>query len=88
MVRIGEPAIPALLDALNDDFDRASGNASRALKRITGQDFGTDYAAWRAWCLKTGKLNPPPSADAAKLPGKRRGEPHADRVREVSKASQ
>jgi len=48
----------AAWDALNDDFDTARGNASRALKRITGQDFGTDYAAWRAWWLEAGGGEP------------------------------
>ncbi|HUT12586.1 MAG TPA: HEAT repeat domain-containing protein [Thermoguttaceae bacterium] len=77
MARFGEPAIPALLDALNDDFDTARGNASRALKRITGQDFGTDYAAWRARCLSAGKLNPAPSTDVAKLPQENIGDPNS-----------
>ncbi len=61
MVKIGEPAIPALLDALNDKYPHARKFAAAALQRITGQDHGTQYAQWRQWCLKANKIKSPPA---------------------------
>jgi HEAT repeat protein len=62
MVRLGDAAIPALLDTLNDEMDHAHEFAAKALSRITGQDFGTDYARWRQWCVDTGRIKKPSPA--------------------------
>ena len=66
MVRLGDVAIPALLDALNDERDHAHAFAAGALSRITGKDFGTDYTRWRKWCVDTGRIKQP---SPATLPG-------------------
>ena len=79
MARIGEPAIPALLDALNHKHGHARGSAARALKQITGQDLGTNYAPWRRWCLRTGKLSSSRSTP-------RHPSPQAERVTALIKA--
>lgn len=48
--RIGDPAaVPALCDALGDRSAPVRKEAALALATLTGQDFGTDAAAWRAW---------------------------------------
>ena len=59
MVRLGDTAIPALLDALNDERDHAHGFAAKSLSRITGQDFGTNYTRWRKWCIDAGRIKRP-----------------------------
>jgi hypothetical protein len=60
LARIGPDAmeaVPALIEALEDEcsterpewcaIERSS--LTRALRSITGQEFGPDAAAWRAW---------------------------------------
>ncbi len=42
------PAIPALIQALGDVV-YVQGDAAKSLAAITGEDFGTDAAAWQAW---------------------------------------
>jgi len=50
-------AVPALIEALEDECSTEHpdacaverSNLSRALRSITGQEFGPDAAAWRAW---------------------------------------
>jgi HEAT repeat protein len=42
-------AVPALIQVLGDEYESAGGNAARALKAITGQDFGEDAGRWQEW---------------------------------------
>ncbi|HEY3418115.1 MAG TPA: HEAT repeat domain-containing protein, partial [Armatimonadota bacterium] len=48
-------AIPALLTALSDSSPDVVSNAANALTAITGQHFGYDANAWRAWWATQGK---------------------------------
>jgi HEAT repeat protein len=41
--------IPALIQALDDESIHVRTSAVRALKAITGQDFGEDPARWQQW---------------------------------------
>lgn len=42
-------AVPPLIEALGDREYRVSSAAAQALARISGQDFGRDKTAWKAW---------------------------------------
>jgi len=42
-------AIQILINAVNKGNEKAAQTAADELKRITGQDFGPDHAAWSAW---------------------------------------
>jgi hypothetical protein len=44
-----EQVIPALIDALGDEDEDLRENAAGALRTLTGEGFGADTAAWRAW---------------------------------------
>jgi hypothetical protein len=52
--RIGEPAIPALIDALCDEYVYPQNRlfAAQALQKITGQTFEPDYEKWKSWYLQ------------------------------------
>jgi HEAT repeat protein len=43
------PAIPVLIDALEDDEAAVRGAAAQALASLTGSDLGVDRPAWEAW---------------------------------------
>ena len=45
-------AIKPLIEVLKDKKEFARLEAERALKKITGQDFGTDYEQWMEWWEK------------------------------------
>ncbi len=47
--KIGEPAISALIEALNQENSAVRSAAARVLKWITGEDFGTDHKKWHDW---------------------------------------
>ena len=49
LAEIGRPSVPALIDALNDEMSHVHAPAAEALQRLTGEDFGIDYDAWRDW---------------------------------------
>jgi len=42
-------AVPALIQALGDEYEGTRSSAGRALRDITGQDFGEDRDRWRQW---------------------------------------
>ncbi len=42
-------AVPALIDALNDDYKNVRICAIRALEKISGQDYGKDEQKWNHW---------------------------------------
>ncbi len=44
-----ETAVDALIDALDDPNENVRLNSRDALRKITGQNFGVDRAAWREW---------------------------------------
>jgi HEAT repeat protein len=52
--RIGDPAIPALIDALCDEYVYPQNRrfAGQALQKITGQTFEPDYEKWKSWYLQ------------------------------------
>ena len=56
LVRIGNDAIPCLLDALNDEHPHVRKYSAKALKRITGQSLRADYETWRDWWREYGIL--------------------------------
>ena len=47
--RVGRPAVPCLIDGLL--AQHAAHRSADALVKVTGQDFGADYPAWRRWYL-------------------------------------
>ncbi len=48
--KIGDKkAIPALIEGLKDDYKDVQIEASGALKKLTGEDFGRDPIAWAEW---------------------------------------
>ncbi len=49
LTKIGEPAIPALIDALCDEQQHCRNFAAQALQKITGETFGADYEKWKSW---------------------------------------
>jgi hypothetical protein len=51
---IGESSIPALIDALCDEYVYPQNRrfASQALQKITGETFGPDYEKWKSWYLQ------------------------------------
>lgn len=49
MGSVANEAVPALIQLLGDEEGNVSYNAFRALKAITGHDFGEDQARWRQW---------------------------------------
>lgn len=51
LVRIGKPALPALIDALTNSGSMASITLS-GLQKLTGQTFGPDYEEWSRWYLQ------------------------------------
>ena len=51
LVRIGKPAIPALIDALCDEYQHGRDFAAKALQKITGETFGPEYDRWKTWYL-------------------------------------
>jgi len=52
LVRIGELSIPALIDALCDEYQHGRGFAAQALQKITGETFGPEYSRWKTWYLQ------------------------------------
>lgn len=44
--------IKPLIDALKDDDPYVVGAAAFALKKVTSEDFGRDYAQWQSWWLE------------------------------------
>jgi HEAT repeat protein len=42
-------AVPALIEALGDEHGGTRSSGARALRDITGQDFGEDADRWRDW---------------------------------------
>jgi hypothetical protein len=59
LVRVGKPAIPALLDALCDEQEHARAAAAASLAKLTGQSIGPDYEKWRK-ALADKDRKPPP----------------------------
>jgi len=60
-------AIGALIKLLNDECKITASRAAIALKKISGQDFGTDQSEWIAWWENYNIINsapPPPSPPA------------------------
>jgi len=49
LVKIGEPAVESLIKALGNSDPLVRTRASRALERITGQNFKENQAAWQNW---------------------------------------
>lgn len=49
LVKIGEPAVEPLIKALGNRDPLVRTRASRALERITGQNFKENQAAWQNW---------------------------------------
>lgn len=47
-----EKALAPLIDALQDEDPRVCSDAAKALKKITGRDFGKDYEKWKEWHQK------------------------------------
>ncbi len=45
----GASAVPPLADALASSYPEVRDTAHAMLKEVTGEDFGTDAAAWRGW---------------------------------------
>lgn len=50
----GKPCVPQLIAALKDREESAANAAAQSLKRITGQEFGKDQAAWQRWLTQQG----------------------------------
>ena len=44
-----QSAVEFLIEAFKDEDDWVWLHAQNSLKKLTGQDFGTDYDAWKAW---------------------------------------
>ena len=42
-------SVPALMEILKEEDRALVDDASKALERITGRDFGIDYEMWRSW---------------------------------------
>jgi len=63
----GSEAVPALIEALDDSNRPVRQAVSGALFQITGQRFGEDQAAWRAW-LEEPSLEPTPFTSWKGLP--------------------
>ena len=72
-----EACVRALLDALLEKGTVAEA-AGRALKTLTGQDFGVDRAAWHAWWNEKGK-------DTAALPKRKSPDEVKDEEKETEK---
>lgn len=49
LVKIGRPAVDALIVALSSKDEFTQENALEALKAITKREFGTNIALWRSW---------------------------------------
>ena len=49
LARIGEPAIPGLIDALLEYPGHPQRHVARALRSITGKDYGQSFEKWRTW---------------------------------------
>lgn len=52
MASLGPQAIPALIDALSDEYEHGRRFAAEALQKITGEAHGSDFERWRTWYLK------------------------------------
>lgn len=50
--QIGEPAVPALIDALCDEYPHSRRFARQALGRITGETLDAQYDDWKNWYLQ------------------------------------
>jgi|GEM_PF-2937553 len=55
LLRIGRPAIPALIDALCDEYEHGRQFAVDTLQKLTGQKMGADYELWSTWYLGMAK---------------------------------
>ena len=55
LTRIGEPAVPALVDALLEYDGHSRPYVIEALKTITGEDHGQSPEKWRAWYVNQKK---------------------------------
>jgi len=53
LIKMGQPAIGSLIAALGDRDLSVRWHAAFALRRITGEDFGLDRAAWDTWWRRT-----------------------------------
>jgi HEAT repeat protein len=51
LLRIGRPAIPALIDALCDEHEHGRQFAVNTLQKLTGLKMSADYGLWSAWYL-------------------------------------
>ena len=61
-------AVPILLDALHDKHLRVEAAAAEALEAITGEAFGYDEKAWRAWAAAPTSPAPAPGVADPKDP--------------------
>lgn len=52
--KIGKPAVPFLIRALNDKSTFVHSRAAWALKEITGVDYGKSVESWEAWLMENG----------------------------------
>jgi len=52
LTQIGEPAVPALIDALCDEHEHSRRFAGQALRRITSETFDSHYEDWKNWYLQ------------------------------------
>ena len=53
-------AVKILVQALTSDNESVAGNAHKELKRLTGEDFGTEAQPWGRWLREQQKAPPPP----------------------------
>ena len=54
--RIGEPAVPALIDGLCDKYEHTRKHALQALQELAGQTYGPDYELWRDWFFSVNRV--------------------------------
>ena len=70
LAQIGDPSVPALLDALCDERPHSRRSAAQALRRITGEAFDANYDDWKTWYLeqhgRSTLQNAPAHADSSR----------------------
>lgn len=49
MVKIGDPAVPCLIEALTDQYSHVRASAGEALQELTGQELPSTFEVWAQW---------------------------------------